>query len=178
MRASMIMPVWRIILEILGGLVRFIARSENAIAIAIAIVAGFIARSLFSFWVGGRFALPPPRGLPLGNSSRQSIKGSVNAVMCLLSVRVWFGVCLILVGLCLGRCVATIELAKSSANLWGFCTLFAFIPGIDDQGAVGGAGGPSGPSVLLSPRSIPKDKGGVPWAPSPPVSASGISYWF
>ena len=83
-----------------------------------------------------------------------------------------------LVGLCLGRCVATIELAKSSANLWGFCTLFALIPGIDDQGAVGGAGGPSGPSVLLSPRSIPKDKGGVPWAPSPPVTASGISYRF
>ena len=83
-----------------------------------------------------------------------------------------------LVGLCLGRCVAIKELAKSSANLWGLCTLFALIPGIDDQGAVGGAGGPSGPSVLLSPRSIPKDKGGVPWAPSPPVTASGISYWF
>ena len=49
-----------------------------------------------------------------------------------------------LVGLCLGCCVATIELAKSSANLWGFCTLFAFIPGIDDQGAVGGSGGAFG----------------------------------
>ena len=87
-------------------------------------------------------------------------------------------VILTLVGLCLGCCVDFIELAKSSTNLWGFCTLFALIPGIDDQGAVGGAGEPSGPSVLLSPRSIPKDKGGVPWAPSPPVTASGISYWF
>ena len=60
----------------------------------------------------------------------------------------------------------------------GFLHSVRVFSGSYDQGAVGGAGEPSGSSVLLSPRSIPKDKGGVPWAPSPPVTASGIIHCF
>ena len=47
---------------------RFIARSKNAIAIAIAIAAGFIVRSLFSFGVtskGDNSAISQPETLQL-----------------------------------------------------------------------------------------------------------------
>ena len=62
---------------------------------------------------------------------------------------------------------------KSGTRVFG---VFAFCwpySGSYDQGAVGGAGEPSGSPVLLSLRSIPRDLGGVPWAPSPP----GESFW-
>ena len=63
---------------------------------------------------------------------------------------------------------------SSGTTSLGFLHFVRIFSGSYDRGAVGGAGEPSGSSVLLSPRSIPKDKGGVPWAPSPPVEASGI----
>ena len=77
---------------------------------------------------------------------------------------------------CLVLCVSTRD-KKCVRSLCGSCqpsfyVQSTFMSGIYDQGAVGGAGEPSGgSSVLLSLQSIPKDTGGVPWAPSPPCES-------
>ena len=69
---------------------------------------------------GGRFVLPPPRGLPLGNSSRHQsceLTDCRNEPLCRVCVR-----CdpTTLSGLCPSRCEDFTELAKSSTKSLGF----------------------------------------------------------
>ena len=98
---------------------RLVARN---ILPAIAYLGASLDESLedsLGFW-GGRFVLPPPRGLPLGNSSRRQsceLTDCRNEPLCRVCVR-----CdqTTLSGLCPSRCKDFAELAKSSTKSLGF----------------------------------------------------------
>ena len=93
-----------------------------------------------------------------------------------VSVHIRQEVCQVVVGimltflLCPGEMLAS--RLRSGTRLWGFCTLFALLPGSHDQGAVGGAGRlrPLGAPL---PEIDPQKYRGRPMGPFTPCD----SFW-
>ena len=90
-----------------------------------------------SFWGGqlGVCAHSRPRRDP-----RATAPLSVWSCVCSHATRSVSGRCMVHVNLLYCRGIVMASRLSSGTFLWGFCTLFAILPGSYDQGAVGGAG--------------------------------------